>query len=163
MKESSNHQFLLWSSFSKKKIILWILGDFFFKKSLRVFNFLRHFGGSHFLFVLCERGEGDALLLWILNVFCFIILKFQRLQFFLLSFSGFSKKHCVKFCKGGEGGIYLSSCELFKKLFSYFEVLEFSIFFLVILLVFKSICVKFHKGGKGVFALLLVNFESFLF
>ncbi len=59
--------------------------------------------------------------------------------------------------QGGRGGICLSYCELLKKKKSYFEILESSIFLLIILVVFNFI---FYVKGGG-FA--LVDFESFLF
>jgi hypothetical protein len=47
-------------------------------------------------------------------------------------------------------------------LFWYFEVLEFSIFFLSFWGT-SVFCVKIHKGGEWIFAFLLVNFQGFLF
>ncbi len=44
-----------------------------------------------------------------------------------------------------------------------FEVLESSIFFIVILWIFKKQLCEISKGGEGVFAFLFVNFEIFCF
>ncbi len=144
-----------------KKIILWTLGDFLEKKKFEGLQFSScHFGGLHFLFF---RVKG-ALLLWILTIL-FTILKFQNFQFFFLSFCGFSKNNCVKFCRGGERGVFAFLLVNFKSfLFSYFEVSKFLIFLLIILGVLIFFLVwgaRGGGGGGGGFA--LVEFESFCF
>jgi len=134
--------------------------------SSQVFNFSCHFVGFQknivWSFVRVERG-----------VFAFLLVNFKSFLFSYFEVSKFSislliilwvfKKSCVKFRKGREGVLCLSSCELWK--FFVFVFWSYGIFnfLLVILGVFKFFCVKFSQVRKWVCAFLHVNFESFLF
>jgi len=104
------------------------------------------------------RGKGGICLsfyeLW--KFFVFIFWSFKVFNFLLVILVVFN---LLFWFEGGH--LVLMNFESF--LFYQFKVPKFSIFLLVILWVFKNFCVKFHKGGEGLFAFLLVNFESFLF
>jgi len=76
-----------------------------------------------------------------------------------LPFREFSKKQCVKFCNKEEGVFAFLIVNFKKKLFSYFEILESSIFLLIILVVFNFI---FYVGG-GVGVLVLWILRVFCF
>ncbi len=111
----------------------------------------------------CGGGPtGVPLLLWILRVFCFIILKFQSFQFFFLSFCVSSKTFVWNFTRGARGyfPFFLWTFESF--LFLYFDVLESLIFFLSSW-ASSNFWVKFHKGGNRVFSFLLETSKVFCF
>jgi len=105
-----------------------------------------------FKFFLVRGGGVCALFLWILRVFCFIILKFRSFQFFFLSFFGSSKKimffdfvfwsfGIFNFLFVILGSLIFFVCSFTSEemghvnfesfLFPYFEILESSIFFLL--------------------------------
>ncbi len=150
--------------FQKNNSFCELWGIFWFYKVWGSSIFFLSFWGSSFSFFYVKGGA--AFLLWILSIFCFIILNFRSLQFFL-SFCGFRKKNCVKFHKGGEGVICFLLVNFKSFLFSYFEVPKFSIFFLSF---WGSLKKKLVWGDVAlllwilrVFCFTILKFQSFQF
>jgi len=101
--------------------------------SLRVFNFLLIILGVHIFSFWCERGWGGCFAL--LNFECFLFYYFEvsESSIFLLVNLRVFKKLCVKFHKGEEGGICLSSCEFLKFIgFIPFALMDFESFFVLL-------------------------------
>ncbi len=127
---------------------LWRFFVFIFWNS-RIFNFLLVILGVFNFFVWSfTRGEMGYFLffLWTLKVFCFDILKFQNLQFSSCHFGVFN--FLCEVSQARKWSMCLSSYELWRFLFWYFEIPKSSICFLSFW--------KFHMGGNNVGGIFLI-------
>jgi hypothetical protein len=115
-----------------------------------------------FLIILCEVSQVRKWGMWILKVFCFLILKFRNIQFsscFLFYFLFFYFFNFL--CEVSQGERYLL---LFWKLGRYFVLVFRSseLFnFLPIILGLQIFCVKFSHGRKWGMCLSSCEFWKF--